>query len=553
MTGSSIDDFRTIHVSLTDVNQFIPPIIASAGDSSGRRLAVTLSSNGRPVALADLTAQLLYNPQDGTFGDMVSMSKSGDTFYADIPAGALTGKDIARMAIAVSDSEHTVVTREFEIMVERGALNTAGEDGGAGLLQTALDRASTQAERAEFAASNANGSAQAAESGANAAKYQAEQAAAAAKSAAESKQAAATSESNARIAYEQSINLSEQSTKSAKAAKQSEDNAKQSEDAAVKAAQSVQSAQEKIATIQQEVDNKINNFTVTANAESVQSDEAASVKVTSDGAAYNLAFNIPQGAKGEKGEKGDTETAINSVSAVYDNTGATTPTVSVDAQGTPNARDLVFHFDGLKVANGRDGSRIFFAYYGDVRNQDRNTYSILASQLLLSDSEKEHVKGLVQGGDFVLGVGSEGYIIIYRVVSVYTRYELDDFVLLEIVAETTAADSLSKTVFERSDKTGAALTPISDSLGILTINEHLVNNADGGMTYTVPKTIGSWRIENMAYDYASGTYTQDRDVDNPIPVTFKPNANSGDITVTISDGYSFGVLRGLMHVAIRKN
>lgn len=449
MAGSTIDDFRTIHVSLTDVNQFIPPIITSAGDSHGRRLAVTLSSNGRPVALTNLTANLLYNPQDGTFGDMAPMSKDGDTFYADIPAGALTDKDITRMAIAVSDTGHTVVTREFELMIERGALNTAGEDGGAGLLQTALDRASTQAERAEFAASNANGSAQAAESGANAAKYQAEQAAEAAKSAAESKQAAATSESNARIAYEQSLNLSEQSTKSAKAAKQSEDNAKQSEDAAVKAAQSVQSAQEKIATIQQEVDNKISNFTVTANAESVESDEAASVTVTRDGAAYNLAFNIPQGAKGDKGDKGDA---------------------------------------------GAGGMRLFFT--SSVTRYLNDTYTPYMFGLMPRDTATENASNArdwIHVGDIVICIGKgENLGMAYRV----TSFEGNKPLMtgsVNIFAQLARKSSQLAENTKRSEQGGTlTLTPISEQKAILTIEDYVTPSSPYAAFYTVPTQFSNY-------------------------------------------------------------
>lgn len=55
--------------------------------------------------------------------------------------------------------------------------------------------------------------------------------------------------------------------------------------------------------------------------------------------------------KGEKGDQGENTAAINSVSATIDNTTGT-PTVTVEQGGTPENRDLTFHFTGMKGETG---------------------------------------------------------------------------------------------------------------------------------------------------------------------------------------------------------
>lgn len=56
-----------------------------------------------------------------------------------------------------------------------------------------------------------------------------------------------------------------------------------------------------IATLEQ----MVNDFTLSADAETGPAGSQASVKVTKDGASYDLAFTIPRGPQGPKGEPGD--------------------------------------------------------------------------------------------------------------------------------------------------------------------------------------------------------------------------------------------------------
>ena len=59
-----------------------------------------------------------------------------------------------------------------------------------------------------------------------------------------------------------------------------------------------------IATLEQ----MVNDFTLTADAETGPAGSQASVKVTKDGASYDLAFTIPRGPQGPKGDPGDLTT-----------------------------------------------------------------------------------------------------------------------------------------------------------------------------------------------------------------------------------------------------
>ena len=123
-----------------------------------------------------------------------------------------------------------------------------------------------------------------------------------------------------------------------------------------------------IATLEQ----MVNDFTMTADAETGPAGSQASVNVTrlSNG-SYNLDFTIPTGAQGPKGdkgpqgdtgpqgpkgergpqgpqgEKGENTAAIGSVTASVDNTSGN-PNVTVTEGGTPTDRTLDFRFTGLK-------------------------------------------------------------------------------------------------------------------------------------------------------------------------------------------------------------
>ena len=86
----------------------------------------------------------------------------------------------------------------------------------------------------------------------------------------------------------------------------------------------------------------VNDFTLTADAETGPAGSHASVNVTKLGnGSYNLDFAIP------KGDKGDTTTAINNVTASVDNN-VGTPSVNVTHNGPSNAINIDFEFHNLK-------------------------------------------------------------------------------------------------------------------------------------------------------------------------------------------------------------
>lgn len=86
----------------------------------------------------------------------------------------------------------------------------------------------------------------------------------------------------------------------------------------------------------------VNDFTVTADAETGPAGSKASVNVTKLGnGSYKLDFTIP------KGDKGDTTTAIHNVTASVDNN-VGTPSVDVTHSGPSNAVNIDFEFHNLK-------------------------------------------------------------------------------------------------------------------------------------------------------------------------------------------------------------
>ena len=102
-----------------------------------------------------------------------------------------------------------------------------------------------------------------------------------------------------------------------------------------------------IATLEQ----MVNDFTLTADAETGPAGSQASVNVTKLGnGSYNLDFAIP------KGDKGDTTTAINNVTASVDNN-VGTPSVDVTHDGPSNAVNIDFAFHNLKGKH--DGAQVW--------------------------------------------------------------------------------------------------------------------------------------------------------------------------------------------------
>ena len=95
----------------------------------------------------------------------------------------------------------------------------------------------------------------------------------------------------------------------------------------------------------------VNDFTLTADAETGPAGSQASVNVTKLGnGSYNLDFTIP------KGDKGDTTTAINKITASVDNN-VGTPSVDVTHDGPANAINIDFAFHNLKGKH--DGAQVW--------------------------------------------------------------------------------------------------------------------------------------------------------------------------------------------------
>lgn len=98
----------------------------------------------------------------------------------------------------------------------------------------------------------------------------------------------------------------------------------------------------------------VNDFTVTAAAETGPAGSKASVNVTKLGnGSYKLDFTIP------KGDKGDTTTAINKVTASVDNN-VGTPSVDVTHNGPSNAVNIDFAFHNLKGTH--DGAQVWVGW-----------------------------------------------------------------------------------------------------------------------------------------------------------------------------------------------
>ena len=120
-----------------------------------------------------------------------------------------------------------------------------------------------------------------------------------------------------------------------------------------------------IATLEQ----MVNDFTMTADAETGPAGSQASVNVTKLGnGSYKLDFTIP------KGDKGDTTTAINNVTASVDNN-VGTPSVDVTHNGPANAVNIDFQFHNLKGTH--DGAQVWVGWEdptvqhsGDVMDGD---------------------------------------------------------------------------------------------------------------------------------------------------------------------------------------
>lgn len=139
---ASLDGFRAIDVPLDFANDHVPPVTVSSEDSGGRALRVTVTNGGASVSPDGITARLLYNPDPGGSGESggyVTMSNVAGaataTFTAPLPAISYPA---GRLAVELTDSAGTTVSRTIEALVERPVL--------------AMDRASGQDALREFRA-----------------------------------------------------------------------------------------------------------------------------------------------------------------------------------------------------------------------------------------------------------------------------------------------------------------------------------------------------------------------------------------------------------------
>lgn len=338
----SFTEFRTIDVDIDGVNEYIPPIIASSGDSAGRRLRVTLKKYGDIVPPTDtMTARILFDakPDDPShFGDAVDLTRTATGFEGDIPVVATRSKQTCiPMSIAVMDtvttgegetattSRNIVCSRDFTVMLQKGGVKSDGEDGGAGLLDAAIKRAEDAAGRAE----DATGDVQAAKEAAAAAKA--------------SQDAAKVSQDAAKVSQDTAKASQDAAKASQDAAKASETAAKASQDAAKASADNAADSAEAAR-------NAVEGFNLTAGTTTTGDPGTdAAVTISKEGTAYTADFTIPRGTKGDKGDTGVTP-AITVTATVDDNVG--TPSVEVTKEGTAEAPAIGLGFKNLKGETG---------------------------------------------------------------------------------------------------------------------------------------------------------------------------------------------------------
>ena len=96
-----------------------------------------------------------------------------------------------------------------------------------------------------------------------------------------------------------------------------------------------------IATLEQ----MVNDFTLTADAETGPAGSQASVKVTKDGASYDLAFTIPRGPQGPKGDPGDLTTVAHDATLTGDGTSGMPLGASLGSMLNPFGHEEVVDVD----------------------------------------------------------------------------------------------------------------------------------------------------------------------------------------------------------------
>lgn len=341
----TFEDFRAIDIDLDGANSYIAPIIASSGDSKGRRLRVTLTKHGDTIAPTDtMSGRLLFDTQPTNpdyFGDAVAMDKTATGFEVDIPNLPLrSASNCVPMSVAIIDTQgegdtatrNIVCSRDFTVLIQRGGVKSGGEDGGAGLLEDAIKRAEDAADRA----TDATADVQAAREAAEASKKSADDSAASATASATS---AGKSADSATAAAGSATEAAQHATAAADSATASQGSADKSAASATAAATSAKAAQD-----------AVDNFDLRAGTTTTtEPGTNAAVRVTKTGTVYTADFDIP------RGDKGENTAAINSFNVTVDDT-VGTPKATTTMGGTPENRDITVAITGLKGRDGVDGT-----------------------------------------------------------------------------------------------------------------------------------------------------------------------------------------------------
>ncbi|MBW3093118.1 BppU family phage baseplate upper protein [Bifidobacterium sp. 82T10] len=130
---ASLDEYRTIDLTLDSANDWLPSIRLNAGDEQGRKLRVAVTDQGVPVPATGLTASLQYNLNPGTdlgFEEPMTAVSGADTatFEVAVPRRALSKVGRVAMGVRIAKGPTAVMTRTFDALVERAVYDPSSPD-----------------------------------------------------------------------------------------------------------------------------------------------------------------------------------------------------------------------------------------------------------------------------------------------------------------------------------------------------------------------------------------------------------------------------------------
>ncbi|KFI44693.1 BppU family phage baseplate upper protein [Bifidobacterium biavatii] len=152
---ASLDDYRTIDLTLDSANDWLPAIRLNAGDEQGRKLRVAVTDQGVPIPATGLTASLQYNlnpGQDLGFEEPMTAVSGADTatFEVPVPRRALSKVGRVAMGVRIAKGNTAVMTRTFDALVERAVYDPSSPDASDKLddIREAIDDLNASIDRA---------------------------------------------------------------------------------------------------------------------------------------------------------------------------------------------------------------------------------------------------------------------------------------------------------------------------------------------------------------------------------------------------------------------